>query len=82
VPHIAVTRGARSIIGWERGRSFEIEIATIDAADTLGAGDVLHGAFCYHFARTRQFESALRIAAEVATRSCQSHGIRSWTEPD
>jgi sugar/nucleoside kinase (ribokinase family) len=80
VPYIAVTRGAMPIIGWERGRRFEIEIAAIDAADTLGAGDVLHGAFCYHFARTQQFESALRLAAEVATSSCRGHGVRAWTE--
>jgi sugar/nucleoside kinase (ribokinase family) len=79
VPHIAVTRGSKPIVGWERGHRFEIEIATINAVDTLGAGDVLHGAFCYHFARTRQFEPALRLAADVATRSCQSHGIRAWT---
>lgn len=82
VPYIAVTRGANSIIGWERGRSFEIEIAATDAVDTLGAGDVLHGAFCYHFACTRNFESALRHAAEIATRSCQGHGIRAWMESD
>jgi sugar/nucleoside kinase (ribokinase family) len=81
VPHIAVTRGAKPIVGWERGHRFEIQIATINAVDTLGAGDVLHGAFCFHFARTRQFESALRLAADVATHSCQSHGIRAWTTP-
>jgi sugar/nucleoside kinase (ribokinase family) len=81
VPHVAVTRGEKPIVGWDRGRKFEIEIAAIDAVDTLGAGDVLHGAFCYHFARVREFEPALRLAAEVATRSCQGHGIRGWTGP-
>jgi sugar/nucleoside kinase (ribokinase family) len=81
VPHVAVTRGAKPIVGWDRGRRFEIKIAAIDAVDTLGAGDVLHGAFCYHFARVREFEPALRLAAEVATRSCQGHGIRGWTGP-
>jgi sugar/nucleoside kinase (ribokinase family) len=75
VPHVAVTRGPRSILGWDRGRRFEIEIAPIDAADTLGAGDVLHGAFCFHFARAQEFEPALRAASEIATRSCLGHGI-------
>ena len=60
VPHVAVTRGPKPIVGWDNGRKFEIEVAKIDALDTLGAGDVLHGAFCYHFARTREFEAALR----------------------
>jgi sugar/nucleoside kinase (ribokinase family) len=79
VPHVAVTRGHRSILGWDRGRRFEIEIAPIEAVDTLGAGDVLHGAFCFHFARMRDFEPALRLAASVATRSCQGLGIQAWT---
>jgi sugar/nucleoside kinase (ribokinase family) len=78
VPHVAVTRGARPILGWDRGRRFEIEIAPIDAVDTLGAGDVLHGSFCFHFARMQDFEAALRLAADVATRSCQGLGIRAW----
>lgn len=79
VPHVAVTRGARSILGWDRGRRFEIDITPIAAVDTLGAGDVLHGAFCYHFAASSDFESSLRRAAEVATRSCQGLGIQSWS---
>ncbi len=79
VPCIAVTRGARPIVGWERGRGFVIEIERIEAADTLGAGDVLHGAFCYHYARTGEFEASLREAAAVATQSCRGLGIQSWT---
>ena len=78
VPHIAVTRGAQSILGWDRGRRFEVEVAKIAAIDTLGAGDVLHGAFCHHFARSREFEPALRWASEIATLSCQSLGILAW----
>jgi sugar/nucleoside kinase (ribokinase family) len=78
VPYVAVTRGARSILASDRGRRFEIEVAKIDAADTLGAGDVLHGAFCYYFALKPDFEAALRRASEIATRSCQSLGAQAW----
>jgi sugar/nucleoside kinase (ribokinase family) len=78
VPYIAVTRGAKSILGWERGRHFEIEPAPIDAQDTLGAGDVLHGAFCHYFALEPDFEPALRRASALATLSCQSLGTQSW----
>jgi sugar/nucleoside kinase (ribokinase family) len=80
VPLIAITRGARPILGWERGRRFEIEIAKINTVDTTGAGDVLHGAFCFHWAQTAHFESALRLAAEAATRSCRELGIRAFAE--
>jgi sugar/nucleoside kinase (ribokinase family) len=76
VAQIAVTRGARSILGWERGRRFEIEIEAIQAADTLGAGDVLHGAYCSFRAQGAAFEAALRQAAHVATESCKALGIR------
>ncbi len=78
VSRIAITHGARPILGWDEGRKFEIEIAAIDAVDTLGAGDVLHGAFCYYFSEMGEFEPALRLAADIATRSCCQLGIRGW----
>jgi len=76
VPFVAITRGNQNILACERGRRFEIEIERIDAVNTLGAGDVLHGAFCYDFAREEAFEPALRNAAAIATRSCRGWGIR------
>jgi sugar/nucleoside kinase (ribokinase family) len=75
VPHIAVTRGPRTILGLDRGRRFEIAIEPVEAKDTLGAGDVLHGAFCHSFSSGQDFETALRAGAVVATHSCQSPGI-------
>ncbi|MFZ1084137.1 MAG: PfkB family carbohydrate kinase [Terracidiphilus sp.] len=77
VPCAALTRGSKPILGWERGRRFEIEIASINAIDTLGAGDVLHGSFCHSYALTSDFESALRSASQIATLSCQNFGIRA-----
>ena len=78
VPHVAVTRGAKPILGWDRGRRFEIEVEDVAAIDTLGAGDVLHGAFCYSFTRKAVFKDALRWASEIATLSCQSLGTQAW----
>ena len=78
VPHIAITRGAKPILVSDRERRFEIQIAQIDAADTTGAGDVLHGAFCCEFAKSADFERSLRAAAEIATRSCCHAGVRGW----
>ena len=82
VPCIALTRGARPILGWERGRRFEIEVAWVNAADTLGAGDVLHGAFAHFYAAGDDFEPALRRAAQIATLSCQSLGTQGWATGD
>lgn len=82
VPYVAVTRGAKPILACDRGRRFEVAVAKIDAVDTLGAGDVLHGAFCYQFAIKPDFEQALRRASRIATLSCQSLGVRAWaTQP-
>jgi sugar/nucleoside kinase (ribokinase family) len=78
VPHVAVTRGPRPIIGLDRGQRFEIAIDPVNAVDTLGAGDVLHGAFCFYFAESGDFEGSLRRAAKIATRSCQKLGIVHW----
>jgi sugar/nucleoside kinase (ribokinase family) len=78
VPCIALTRGPRPILCWERGRRFQIEIAPINATDTLAAGDILHGAFAHYFASGHDFEPALRRAAHIATLSCQSTGTESW----
>ena len=78
VAHVAITRGAKPILGWDRGRRFEIEIEKIEAVDTLGAGDVFHGAFCYHFVQGTGFEDALQRASGIATRSCTGLGIKAW----
>jgi sugar/nucleoside kinase (ribokinase family) len=78
VPHIALTRGPQPILAWDRGRRFQIEIPSTNVADTLGAGDVLHGAFAHHFALNPHFEPALRRAAQIATFSCHSLGTQAW----
>lgn len=83
VPYVAVTRGAKPILGLDRGRRFEIEVERIEPVDTLGAGDVLHGAFCFFFSQDADFENALQKAAVIATRSCRALGIDCWSgEPE
>jgi sugar/nucleoside kinase (ribokinase family) len=81
VPYAAVTRGPTPIPGFDRGLRFEIAIEPVEAVDTLGAGDVLHGAFCFYFAESGDFEGSLRRAAGIATRSCRKLGIVDWAGP-
>lgn len=80
VPHAAITRGMRPILCLDRGRRFEIAVARVDAVDTSGAGDVLHGAFCFYFGMSGDFEGSLRRAAAVATRSCEGLGVAWWAD--
>lgn len=74
VDYVAISRGEKSIIT-EHG---EVRIEQIEAIDSLGAGDILHGAFCWYFYQNYAFESALHKASEIATYSAKSKGTRSW----
>jgi sugar/nucleoside kinase (ribokinase family) len=80
VRHAAITRGGDSILwasGSERG---EIAVPRITAVDTLGAGDIFHGAFCRRMLDGAGFVDALSFAAEVASYSCRFFGTRTWMQ--
>lgn len=54
-----------------------------DVVDTLGAGDVLHGAVGAGLARGLDPSTALRQAVPVATESCRHAGALGWVDaPD
>ena len=74
----AMTLGAGGV-AWRDGSCWgNIEPVPVDAIDTLGAGDIFHGAFCYAFSRTGLFVDALASANRIAAESCTSLGTRSW----
>ncbi len=79
IKNIAVTRGEKSIIAVENGSKTEVPVNQVDAVDTLGAGDVFHGAFCYYLLREYNFVSALKQASNVATESCKYYGTKEWS---
>ncbi|MEL6157974.1 MAG: PfkB family carbohydrate kinase [Cyanobacteria bacterium J06623_5] len=79
VQRCAITRGAASIIFQDGDTSGEIEVPKVRAVDTLGAGDIFHGAFC-HFYLTHSFEEALLKASRTASFACQHWGTRDWTK--
>ena len=74
VPHVAVTRGAEPVLLPDG----EIPVPRVAVADTLGAGDVFHGALTFALAEGQPFEAALGAAATVAARACGSFGTRAW----
>ena len=75
---VAITRGQSPILGCDGGRRFSIDIEVVDAVDTLAAGDILHGAFCWYFLRGKSFEESLRAAASISTLSVRFFGCREW----
>lgn len=75
--HIAITRDGHPILAHEHGTTVEVPVMPVQAMDTLGAGDILHGAFC-HYILEQEFLLSLERAAEVASMSCTSLGTRAW----
>ncbi len=77
----AITRGASGIRFLDGGERGTIAVEKIRAVDTLGAGDIFHGGFCYYAAQPDySFRDALAAAARAATFSCRSPGTRLWME--
>jgi sugar/nucleoside kinase (ribokinase family) len=75
---VAITRGGKSIFGSINGSYFEIPVEPVTAIDTLGAGDILHGAFCWYYEAPENFALALQQASRIATDSCKYFGSREW----
>ncbi|MGC2111019.1 MAG: PfkB family carbohydrate kinase [Candidatus Korobacteraceae bacterium] len=79
IRQIAITRGSHPILFMDHDRRDEIPVEQLHPVDTLGAGDIFHGAFCYDACQPgHSFRQALMFAARVASFSCRHFGTRSW----
>ena len=67
VKKAAITRGEKAIIANEGEVNLLVEIPKVEVIDTLGAGDIFHGAFCYYYAHNHNFQASLKKAAEELT---------------
>ncbi|MGB3300489.1 MAG: PfkB family carbohydrate kinase [Phormidesmis sp.] len=79
VSQMAITRGAEPILYRGADSSGEVEVPKIRAVDTLGAGDIFHGAFCHFYGRLSFAETLLK-ASRSASFACQYWGTRDWTK--
>ncbi|MDE5464783.1 sugar kinase [Bradyrhizobium sp. CSS354] len=72
---LASTRGPHGTI-WlnETGKLEETPAVSVQAVDTLGAGDVFHGAFTLRLAEGSDVRQALQFAAGAAALKCTRHG--------
>jgi sugar/nucleoside kinase (ribokinase family) len=73
---LAVTDGPRPVLWYDRDGATirETPVFAIKAVDTLGAGDVFHGAFALAWIEGRGVEDALRFAAAAAGLKCSRFG--------
>ncbi|WP_248965182.1 PfkB family carbohydrate kinase [Sphaerisporangium perillae] len=94
VPWAAVSRGDAPVMWQGPGEARFRPVPAVDVVDTLGAGDVLHGALTFALSRLLAggpaavspagrltgdtFAAALDFAIPVASASCRSFGTRSW----
>jgi sugar/nucleoside kinase (ribokinase family) len=76
---VAMTAGAAPVRWWTREAAGSVEVPPVAVRDTLGAGDVLHGAVA--FARARGVtdpQHSLSFGIAVASVRVQHVGPRAW----
>lgn len=72
---LAVTRGPKGTLYLdEHGQAKEMPAFPVHVVDTLGAGDIFHGAFALEFANGRSIPEALRFASAAAALKCTRSG--------
>ena len=73
---LAVTDGARDVL-WRDGGTLRREpVFPIEAVDTLGAGDVFHGAFALALAEGHDVTAAMRFGSAAAALKCSGLAAR------
>jgi len=78
VASIAITDGSEPIEFASGAVSGTLRIPPVEAVDTMGAGDVFHGAYCFFASIGRGFVESLAEAANIASESCRFRGTREW----
>jgi sulfofructose kinase len=71
---LAVTHGAQDVLWRDGPTTYRSPVFPITAIDTLGAGDVFHGAFTLALAERQEVAAALRFAAAAAGLKCTRLG--------
>lgn len=77
---VAQTHGADPVEVSVEGRYAILPVPAVPVVDTLGAGDVLHGAYALQRAARVPPEEALRRAVATASLRCRFVGARRWLE--
>ncbi|MGC1248440.1 MAG: PfkB family carbohydrate kinase [Spirulinaceae cyanobacterium] len=77
IKNIAITQGEKPIEYLVAGERGTIKVPNITPVDTLGAGDIFHGAFS-HYILHDSFINSLAASAKIASQACQSFGTRIW----
>ncbi|MCP4964296.1 MAG: hypothetical protein GY926_03575 [bacterium] len=80
---VAASRGGRPVLVADAAGQAEVAVPEVDVVDTLGAGDVLHGAYMhYRYGIGDDARTALVRAIATASRSCRVRGLRRLANPE
>lgn len=71
---VAVTTGAQGVTWLDDGEARHLPSFPVHTVDTLGAGDVFHGAFTLAMAEQQGIRDAMRFAAAAAAIKCSRYG--------
>ena len=71
-----VTLGGDGVRIARHGRLAHVQAFEVEVVDTLGAGDVWHGAFALALAEGRDEQTSVRFANAAAALKCRQHGGR------
>ncbi len=78
VQSIAITHGSEPVYFVSPTSSGTVRVPKVDRVDTMGAGDIFHGAFCYFASSGQGLVASLAEATGIAAESCRYHGTREW----
>ena len=74
---VAFTFGSESVRAVRGTECTEVPAFRVNASDTLGAGDVFHGAFFHGLVRNWPLEKTIRFASAVSAIKCTAPGGRA-----
>ena len=74
--HVGASCGASGYFWYEKGEIRHVKAPVVTVVDTLGAGDVFHGAFALALLEGRDIEAAARFACVAASLKCTRFGGR------
>ncbi|WP_029069653.1 PfkB family carbohydrate kinase [Jonesia quinghaiensis] len=81
-PTVVRTHGAQPVMWWNGEHHGTVQPPRVTAQDTLGAGDVFHGAYAHYLAANptppSNIERAITAAATTAAHRVSSIGPRQW----
>jgi sulfofructose kinase len=76
IPVAAMTLGALGALARMHGRFIYSPAFVVNCADTTGAGDVFHGAFCYAVLQNMPLRESLEFSNAMAALNCTALGAR------